>query len=183
MPKASPSRDVTLTESMSKSRDDARVDPDSDSGDWWPAGIPRETLIDRQIRQAMAEGAFDNLPHQGEPLPNDENPHASEWGLAFHVLKNAGFAPPWIEADKEVRALLARRDDIIMRAASSPSFIGRRRARAQLESLVEQINAAIARVNAEAPSNRQHRRPLNLVDELRRYDEACVRGVDDVGQP
>lgn len=138
----------------------------------------RETLIDRQIRAATEEGQFDNLPHQGKPLPNDENPYAAEWGLAFHVLKNAGFAPPWIEADKEVRELLAKRDLIIERAAAGdpPSMTARRRAHDQLESLVRQINDAITRLNAEAPSHRQHRQPLTAAVEHRRYDEACNRG-------
>jgi hypothetical protein len=136
-----------------------------------------ETLIDRQIREAMADGKFDNLPHQGEALPNDENPYAGDWGLAFHVLRNYGVAPPWIEADKEVRDLVERRDRIMARAASgrAPSSFTRRRDRAALEELVTRINAAVARVNAEAPTDRQHRRPLSLVDELARYDDACRR--------
>ena len=140
-------------------------------------GAPRETLLDRQIREAMEEGRFDNLPHQGKPLPIEENPYAAEWGLAFHVLRNAGFAPPWIEADKEVRALLARRDAVFDRAASGPALseIARRRDRLKLERLVVEINAAIERLNAEAPSLRQHRRPVALADELARYDEACRR--------
>jgi Domain of unknown function (DUF1992) len=137
-------------------------------------GSGRETLLDRQIREAAEAGGFDNLPYRGQPLPNDENPYAAEWGLAFHVLKNAGFAPPWIEADKEVRELLARRDAILARAAGvAPSESGRRRDRGALEKLVIEINAAIARVNAEAPSTRQHRHPLSLATELARYDEAC----------
>ena len=168
---------------MSNVREDPLPDRRRDADDWWPAGTPRETLIDRQIRQAIEEGAFDNLPHRGEPLPNDENPYAAELSLAFHVLKNAGFAPPWIEADKEVRELLAQRDDIVTRdAASPPSAVARRRAHAQLESLVQRINAAITRVNAEAPSIRQHRRQLILADELRRYDEACAGDLDLGGQ-
>ena len=140
-------------------------------------GSSRETLLDRQIREAAEQGAFDNLPHHGKPLPNDENPYAAEWGLAFHVLKNAGFAPPWIEADKEVRALLARRDAILARAATgpAPSEIARRHDHAALEKLVAEINASITRVNSEAPSTRQHRQPLTLADELARYDEACLR--------
>jgi hypothetical protein len=140
-------------------------------------GSSGETLLDRQIREAVEAGKFDNLPHQGTPLPNDENPYAAEWGLAFHVLRNAGFAPPWIEADKEVRALLARRDAILARVATgpSPSENARCRDRIALEHLVVAINASIARVNAEAPSPRQHRRPLALGDELGRYDEACRR--------
>jgi hypothetical protein len=136
-----------------------------------------EALIDRQIRKAIEAGKFDDLPHQGKPLPNDDNPHAGEWGLAFHVLQNAGFAPPWIEADKEVRALLGERDLLIARAASgpAPSSIAKDRARAALEGLVTRINAAVARVNADAPTARQHRRVLVLADELARYDEACRR--------
>lgn len=140
-------------------------------------GSSGETPLDRQIREAVEEGLFDNLPHKGKPLPNDENPYAAEWGLAFHVLKNAGFAPPWIEADKEARALLARRDDILTRAATgpAPSELAQRHNRRALERLVTEVNACIARVNAEAPSLRQHRRPLVLADELARYDEACRR--------
>ncbi len=136
-----------------------------------------ETLIERQIREAMEEGKFDNLPHQGEPLPNDENPYAGDWGLAFHVLKNYGAAPPWIEADKEVRGLLDQLAAIIARAStgSAPSPYARRRDRAALEDLVAGANAAIARVNAEAPTDRQHRRPLSVAGELARYDEACRR--------
>ncbi len=165
---------------MSKAPEDEPLDRPRDPDAWWPAGVPRETLIDRQIRDAMAEGAFDNLPHQGAPLPNEENPYAAEWGLAFHVLKNAGFAPPWIEADKEVRDLLARRDEIVARGAASPlSALARRQAHAQLESLVQRVNAAITRLNAEAPTLRQHRRPLSLADELRRFDEASTRDSDE----
>ena len=80
-----------------------------------PGGGPRgETLLDRQIRDAMAEGAFDTAA-QGAPLPNEENPYAAEWGLAFHVLRNAGFAATVVEADKRLRDLLARRGRIVAR--------------------------------------------------------------------
>ena len=136
-----------------------------------------ETLIERQIREAIDEGQFDNLPHRGEPLPNDNNPYAGDSELAFHILKNAGVAPPWIEADREVRELLERRTAILARAAAgpAPSELARRRGHAALEELVARINAAVARVNAQAPTDRQHRRPLVLTDEIARYDEACRR--------
>jgi hypothetical protein len=136
-----------------------------------------ETLIERQIREALHEGQFENLPYQGEPLPNDDNPYVGEMGLAFRMLKNAGVAPPWIEADKEVRELLERRDALLARVASGPqpSEPERRRGRAALEDLVADINACIARLNSEAPTDRQHRRILALADELARFDEACRR--------
>jgi hypothetical protein len=138
----------------------------------WQAARSWESLVDRQIREAMDEGKFDDLPHKGVPLPNDENPHAGEWGLAFRMLRNAGYAPPWIEADKEVRDLLARRDAILARAeAAATSAMLRRRDRAALEKLVGEINAAVTRLNVEAPSPRQQRRPLVPADELASYDE------------
>ncbi len=136
-----------------------------------------ETLIDRQIRQAMEEGQFDNLPFQGEPLPNDDNPLAGEWALAFHLLKNAGVAPPWIEADKEVRGLMGRLEAILDRAADGPppSSFGRRRDREAIEDLVTRVNAAVGRLNAEAPTYSQQRAPLAPAAVLARYDEACRR--------
>jgi hypothetical protein len=138
----------------------------------WQVARSWESLIDRQIREAMDEGKFENLPHRGAPIPNEENPHAGEWGLAFHMLRNAGYAPPWIEADKEVRDLLGRRDAILTRAeAAATSAMLRRRDRASLERLIGEINAAITRLNAEAPSTRQQRRSLVLANELARYDE------------
>ena len=122
----------------------------------------------------MADGKFDELPHQGVPLPNDENPFAGEWQLAFKMLKDAGYAPPWIEANKEVRELLARRDAIIARVRSNPpSALGRRRDREQIERLVRDANDAITRLNAEAPSTRQHRVPLVLADEIASYEAAA----------
>ena len=109
----------------------------------------------------MEEGAFDDLPYQGERLPIEDDSAAGEWALAHRMLRNAGAAPPWIESDKEVRRLLARRDALLERARRTSSA-GRARERAELTALVEAINRAIARVNAEAPTDRQHRRPLDL---------------------
>jgi len=134
-----------------------------------------ESLVERQIREAMNEGKFDDLPFQGEPLPVVDDAHAGDWAMAYRVLKNAGTAPPWIEADKEVRALLDRRGAIVARAAAA-SPIGLRRLRADLERLVIEINAAIARLNAEAPTDRQHRRPLVLAEELARLDAVAGTG-------
>jgi Domain of unknown function (DUF1992) len=125
----------------------------------------REKLIDRQIREAMDDGKFDNLPHQGEPLPIVDDAAAGDWALAYRMLKGASFAPPWVETDKEVRALLARRDAILERAPRS-SAIGRRRDDQDLRDVVEAANKAIFRLNHEAPTARQHRRPLDLTAEL-----------------
>jgi hypothetical protein len=128
-----------------------------------------ESLIDRQIREAMEGGAFDELPHRGARLPIDDDAYAGDRAMAFHVLRNAGAAPPWIEADKEVRVLLTRRDEILARAPAASPFAAARDRR-DLAAVVAAANAAIARLNAEAPTDRQHRRPLDLADELARLD-------------
>ena len=60
------------------------------------------------------------------------------------------------------------------RCRCSRPRLARRRDRAELEQLVVAINAAVARLNAEAPTDRQHRSPLVLADELARFD-ALVR--------
>lgn len=133
-----------------------------------------ESLIERQIREAMEEGAFDALPHQGEPLPIEDDSAAGDWAMAHRMLRDAGMAPPWIEADKEARALLGRRDALLDRAPRiAPA--GRARIRAELTDIVTAANAAIARLNAEAPSTAQQRRVLDLEMELARLDEAFGR--------
>jgi hypothetical protein len=130
-----------------------------------------ESLVERQIREAMAEGAFDDLPFRGEPLPLEDDSAVGGWAMAHRMLKNAGAAPPWIEADKEARRLLAEIEGLIARAPRMSDF-GRRRARGEFEHLVQAANRAIARVNSEAPTDRQHRRPLELAAEAARLEAA-----------
>jgi hypothetical protein len=142
--------------------------------DWNPWRPPsREKLIDRQIREAQEAGAFDDLPFQGEPLPLVDDSAAGDWALAYRMLKGARMAPPWIETDKEIRALIAERDAIAERAPRS-SAIGRGRDRDELRRIVDAANRAITRLNHEAPTYRQHRRLLDLEFEL----EALARAHD-----
>ena len=133
-----------------------------------------ESIVERQIREAMEEGQFDELPYHGEPLPMDDDSAAGERALGFRVVRNAGVAPPWIEADKEVRALLADRDALLSRAAVAGES-ARPRLRRELEGIVGAANRAIERLNSEAPTERQNRRLLDLGEELARL-EAAFRG-------
>lgn len=131
----------------------------------------RETLVERQIREAMESGAFDELPHQGTRLPLEDDSAAGDRALAHRMLRNAGAAPPWIESDKAARAMLDERDRLLARATNlTPSGLGR--ARHEMARIVDGANRAIARVNAEAPTVRQHRRPLDLAAELDQLERA-----------
>ncbi|MBA2721181.1 MAG: DUF1992 domain-containing protein [Chloroflexi bacterium] len=150
-----------------------------------PAGNPfqpaRESLIDRQIREAQEAGAFDDLPFKGEPIPLDDDSAAGDWALAHRMLRNANMVPPWIATDREIRDLLARREAILARAPRSSS-IGRERDRRELQRVVDDANRAIAILNSEAPTERQHRRRLDLSTELAalaRAHEAGDQGTSD----
>jgi DnaJ family protein C protein 28 len=64
-----------------------------------------ESLIDQRIRQAMEQGDFDDLPGKGKPVDTSENPFEDpELRLAHRILRNAGFAPSWIEERKDIEA-------------------------------------------------------------------------------
>lgn len=139
-------------------------------GDPWPQPS-RESLIDRQIREAQEAGKFDDLPFRGERIPLEDDSAAGDWALAHHILRNANMVPPWIATDRDVRELLARRDAILERAPRS-SAIGRERDRAELRRVVGAANRAILVLNNEAPTDRQHRRLLDLDRELAALERA-----------
>lgn len=64
-----------------------------------------ESLIDQRIRVGMEQGEFDDLPGKGKLVDTSENPFEDpEMRLAHRVLRNAGFAPSWIEERKDIDA-------------------------------------------------------------------------------
>jgi hypothetical protein len=133
--------------------------------------VPWERLVERQIREAMEAGAFDDLPYRGRPIPIEDESAAGAWAVAYRMLRNAGIAPPWIEADKDVRAWLAKRDALLGRAPRT-GVLTRPTARAELRRIVFEANRSIERLNAEAPTDRQHRRPLDVDVELAALEAA-----------
>ncbi len=123
------------------------------------AAPTRESLVERLIREAQESGAFDDLPHRGQRLPLEDDTLAGEMALAFHVLRNAGAAPPWVETDKEIRRLLGERNLLLERAERSGPA-GAARYRKRLAELADEVNGAVRVLNAEAPPT-AHRRPLD----------------------
>jgi len=128
-----------------------------------------ESLVERQIREAMDAGEFDNLPHAGKPIPIDDD--GSDMALAHHLLRQAGFAPGWIATDAEIRLLLGRRDPLLSRArrVRPPA---RERDREAMRDLVDEVNRLVLRLEHEAPTTRQHRRRLDMTEELAALERA-----------
>jgi hypothetical protein len=134
-----------------------------------------ESLVEKQIREAMDAGAFKDLPYQGRPLPLEDDSAAGEWAMAHRMLRNADAAPPWIEADKEARRLLGEIEVLFERASRSPA--GRRaRVEAELRQLADDANRTIQRLNAEAPTLQQHRRLVDVPELLGRLERTRPGG-------
>ena len=161
-----------MTPRLSRGRYDRAVSPQRKDAEGRPETAHSwESLVERQIREAMSEGAFDDLPFQGQRLPIEDDSAAGEWAMAHRMLRNAGAAPPWIESDKEARRQMAELEALIERAPRM-SLLSHRRARSDLARIVAAANAAIERLNAEAPTDRQHRRRLDPAAQLARLEAA-----------
>jgi DnaJ family protein C protein 28 len=154
-----------------------------------------ERSIDQQIREAMERGEFDRLPGAGKPLDLSDNPHTpADWQLAFKVLKDAGFAPEWIEQDKEIRAerdALAKFLDQQVRwqherLAKSKTLASdqrlaeherltaaRERAGAVYRERATALNKVIDTFNLKVPSVQLHHARIRIEEELRRFRNAC----------
>ena len=130
-----------------------------------------ESLNERLIREAQEAGHFDGLPGQGRPLELADDSLAGEKAMAHHILANAGAAPPWIEADKEIRDLRDRIDELIARAARSPAAAQARLER-ELDGLAEAHDAGVVRLDSLAPTSRQQRGRLDRDQARRRLREA-----------
>lgn len=137
-------------------------------------GTTWESVTERIIREAQERGEFDDLPAHGRPLRVDDNPYAGDMALAFHLLRNAGVAPPWIETDKEARRLRDVHDALLRRAWLAPLPI-RATLRRELEQTVADHDATVRRLNSEAPSVRNHRRLIGRETALAALD-AAFRG-------
>ena len=74
-----------------------------------------DALAEARIEEAIAAGAFDDLPGAGRPLElEDDRLVPEDVRAAYRVLKRAGFVPPEVDARRELATLsklLATLDD------------------------------------------------------------------------
>lgn len=139
-----------------------------------------ESLIDRKIREAMEEGAFDDLSGKGEPMDLTENPFEDpDWRMAHRMLRNAGFAPAWIEERKDIeaeiaaaRTTLARVWRVLQKARHtehSDSAEGRwRNALEDFRAKSAELNRRIETWNLKAPAVGVHRSRIDFDREIER---------------
>ena len=79
--------------------------------------VPFSRIAEERIRQAMAEGKFDNLSKAGQPLDLEEYfKTPADLRMAYSILESAGCVPAEVELMKEVSQLKQA-----IRAASDPA--------------------------------------------------------------
>jgi hypothetical protein len=122
-----------------------------------PPGATWESWIDKQIRDGMERGEFDDLPGKGKPLPDIDTPRDELWWVRRKLQEeNIQILPPTLQVRKDL-------DDARER-------IRRATTEAEVRTIVEEINAKIVEVNktvVSGPPSTLY--PLHLETVLERW--------------
>lgn len=169
---------------LEEKRGEKRGDPQAEREKKW------RDLVEERIQEAQARGEFDNLRGKGRPLNLSGNPWAGEWEMAFNILENAGYAPEWIERDKEIRRELDAAARILvnhvewerqgrtnlarlplgMRAEQEAQMLYvREQTIARYRRKATEINRLIFNFNLMAPSPQVHRQRIDVEAEVRKF--------------
>lgn len=104
-----------------------------------PPGVSWETWIDRQIREGMERGEFDDLPGHGQPIADVDRPHDELWWVRNKLQREGvSYLPPTLALRKDVEDA----QDAITAAGTE----------AEVRALVADINERIRAVNRQATS-------------------------------
>lgn len=122
-----------------------------------PPGLPFESWVDRQIREATERGEFADLPGAGKPLPGESKPYDEMWWVKGKMAReHLSYLPPALALRKEAQQARAA----ALEAASEP----------QLRRVVAEINAKIEaalRTPLEGPP--VSLRPLDVEELVREW--------------
>jgi len=127
-----------------------------------------ESLVDKLIRESMERGEFDDLSGKGEPVDLRENPFEDpDVRTAHRLLRNAGFAPAWVEERKEIDASVQRAQATLRRARDLyrheiPGGARWQRAVREFRETVAELNQRIRMYNLKAPATVFHRKVVDV---------------------
>jgi DnaJ family protein C protein 28 len=131
-----------------------------------------ESMAEKKLREAIENGEFDDLPGKGEPIDLKENPFEDpDLRVVHRLLRNAGFAPAWIEERKEIDAELEVAQRKLSRAwalfgragesgdvANDPEW---ERSMEEFRAKVAVLNKRISIYNLKAPAAVFHRKRID----------------------
>jgi DnaJ homolog subfamily C member 28 len=135
-----------------------------------PARRNLEGYLDEIISKAYADGLMDNLPGQGKPLNlGDDEMVPEENRLGFRMLKSNGFAPPWIEARREIDTERDRLDTWLKDANRRWPYLqpsAQTGLRIAYKRKLDDLGRLILNYNLKAPSSVPHIEGLRMSEEL-----------------
>ncbi|HET9381653.1 MAG TPA: DUF1992 domain-containing protein, partial [Streptomyces sp.] len=104
-----------------------------------PPGVPFESWVDKQIRDAQERGEFDGLPGAGAPLPREVEAAYDElwWVRRKTAREGVTVLPPALALRKEA-------EDALTAALAAPSEAAARR-------IVEKVNVKIRDMMLKPP--------------------------------
>lgn len=141
-----------------------------------------EKSIESQIQEAMAAGAFDNLPGAGKPQEwSLAEQLAGENWLGYKMLQNGGMVPVWLDAGRDIEKKLERLQQIDDDHANLCAEAARlndwetfrpwiARARTRYEELAREIRKQQDKFNYDAPGHRSQRPAIWVEYHLERLD-------------
>ena len=137
-----------------------------------------ESLTEKKLREAIENGEFDDLPGKGEPIDLKENPFEDpDLRVVHRLLRNAGFAPAWIEERKDidaefeaVRTKLSRAWALFGKGGETPSDPEWERIAREFREKIAELNKRISMYNLKAPAAVFHRK---RIDAEKHIEAAC----------
>nr|WP_246325426.1 DnaJ family domain-containing protein [Dissulfurirhabdus thermomarina] len=105
-------------------------------------------IAEQRIREAQERGELDDLPGAGRPLRFEDDTFVPpDLRLAYKMLKNAGYLPPELEEERELR--------------STAELLRHLEDEGERYRQVQKLNLLVTRINL------RRRRPVNLeVDQV-----------------
>ena len=122
-----------------------------------------ESQAEKLLREAIERGEFDNVEGKGKPLDLRESPFEDPDLRTVHrLLRNAGFAPAWIEEQKDIAREL---DAARLKLSRAWKLFGKsnrahpdwQRNVVEFREQVQELNDRIRLYNLKSPSTTVHR--------------------------
>ena len=116
--------------------------------EWSIHMLALQKIVEKKIKEAEKEGAFDNLPGKGRPLNlEDDTRLPEELRIAYKILKNANCLPPELELKKEI----SRMEEMLSNIPDEK----------EKYRLIQKINLVIMKLNMMG-----HKSPLMEEDQI-----------------
>jgi hypothetical protein len=150
-----------------------------------------DRIVEKLLREAQANGKFDNLSGQGQPLKLGQEDDTSEEWAANHLLKNQELRPDWLEEDLAIRAEAEQARQAVQRTQrwrnERLAALGTgedaettrerewaeaewRRTQREFRETLARLNERLRTLNLKVPLERFQRRLLEIEAELAKFN-------------